>query len=158
MRPDRFLPLILLAALPSCEAAEIPPPTEYEQFLTIHSANRRALQDPFFSPAAGADLPDDVPIPKGFVRLPSREGDFPDARVVFIRYGGLSTIADVAAFYRGVLPAFGWREIGRGEEARRTGLLFRKAGMEVRLELRVGDPPRFIVLGIRIQRAGGNPS
>ncbi len=156
MRRNRLLPLALLAALAGCEASEVAPPTDYECFLTFRSERERARQDPFFVPSPDATLPDDMPIPKGFLLLPPKAGAPAAGRT--LRYGGLSTVTETVAFYRGVLPAFGWRENSRDESRGRAALLFRKAGEEVRLDCSEGTPSNFVLLVIQLQRAGGSPS
>lgn len=95
----------------------------------------------------------DVPIPIGFVPVPSRsESDF-DGQVRYVHhvYQGRAHAAEVVNFYRRLLPRHDWSSLGREREDDGTILMRFTKGREA-LDLRINSRHSVVTVVAAIGR------
>ena len=93
----------------------------------------------------------DVPMPIGFVAVPSRsQAMVPRSgpRIVTHTYQGVATIADASRFYRQQTPAQGWQMTGERSDGSITTMVFVKGQEELTIQI---SHPRVLDVVVMIR-------
>lgn len=93
----------------------------------------------------------DVPMPIGFVAVPSRSHSMvppTGPRVVTHVYQGTSTVADASRFYRQLVPAQGWQMIGERSDGSISTMVFVKGQEELTIQI---SHPRVVDVLVTIR-------
>lgn len=93
----------------------------------------------------------DVPMPIGFVAVPSRSHSLvppSGPRVVTHVYQGASSVAEVSSFYRQQVPTQGWQLIGERSDGSITTMAYAKGQEELTIQI---SHPRVVDVVVMIR-------
>lgn len=144
------LGLLLLAAL-GCETGNWPLRQQTDDGQPLSTSSAPGL--------VASDRPKiaDVPMPVGFVAVPSRSNSYvppAGARAVTHVYQGLATVADTTRFYRQHVPAMGWQFVRERADGSIATMVYVKGSEELMIQI---SHPRVldVVITIRDRNTSG---
>lgn len=128
--------------------------------LKPRSDDGHVLPDPAGAGLVASDRPKiaDVPMPIGFVAVPSRsQALVPPSgpRIVTHVYQGVATVADASRFYRQLVPTQGWQQIGDRSDGSITTLVYVKGQEQLTIQI---SHPRVLDVVVNIKDRNATPS